>query len=777
MVRQDGVDYVKSCRNQGFSDDSIRIELKRSGWPDHEIDNVFLDAGRVELPMDTIVPPDRSSVTRPQPSVSGQTIQPHGTDVVAQKSPETEVRRPSFAAMSGAPLRTQGEVPVAYPPSVDIKVEMKKPDQEKSLDMDKAAERSVAPAAPSRAAMPSMDAPMIYPKKDPIVASAAAEQSLVPKEPKVPVVPEKKDIPVVPHSDLVIRPEELTSQSSLSKEKVSISTKIEPTPAVSLLQSTVKEKDPDKESLPSQPRPSQGPAPMMRPSSFFEDNVVVDLAKNSGPQSPGGAMVAAQFRQKISHKKLWFGVAAGLLMTTAALASGGYIYYSKILYPKKLLSEGIAGLAGIKSYHYETEFQMRIKDTPARVGKVAEPLMPQGASLLLSLMAPQLALADEPASVEVPTEFMLKLRVKGDSDIRDEKNPKALTIFTVDTREMLGRNFEMESRVLDGKYYIQLVELPRIPSEYASTVPFADTALFERKWVVVDPIKLDEAMTRYQKDLVALDPSAADLNTLIAPSGPPHVMSPAEVVRLQTLWDNFQTVSWDQTPHADTVRGEQAYRFRGTLDKTKLKGFLAEVFNTSGRKLSSDEEMMFGDFVDMLENPEVNIWVASSNKQIVKITFGTSVASPKLSTKGGAVELLMTTHVSNINGALVITAPDEAQDVVEVLDSAIISIKESFVVAQAKSRDARRIADLRQIQLALELYVGERGAYPISLDALVPEFIPTGIPKDPSTGKSYSYKRSGSKTYHISARLETQKHPALTSDAVPGDQFYDVKQP
>lgn len=81
---------------------------------------------------------------------------------------------------------------------------------------------------------------------------------------------------------------------------------------------------------------------------------------------------------------------------------------------------------------------------------------------------------------------------------------------------------------------------------------------------------------------------------------------------------------------------------------------------------------------------------------------------------------------------------------------AIIGILASIVLAslntaRVKSRDARRIADLKQLQLAQELYFDSNasyvpGVYTALAAALVPTYIP-GIPQDPlGVGRTYLYQ-------------------------------------
>jgi len=132
---------------------------------------------------------------------------------------------------------------------------------------------------------------------------------------------------------------------------------------------------------------------------------------------------------------------------------------------------------------------------------------------------------------------------------------------------------------------------------------------------------------------------------------------------------------------------------------------------------------------------------------------------------------------------------------------AIIGILSSVVLAslnsaRKKGRDARRIADVKQLQLALELYYDANSGYPsaISTSTLVTPGYIAAIPTDPTTLVAYSYAGLGSgatcSSYHLGATLETTNHTSLNgdNDAAAGtactgssadwagtDPIYDVK--
>jgi len=110
---------------------------------------------------------------------------------------------------------------------------------------------------------------------------------------------------------------------------------------------------------------------------------------------------------------------------------------------------------------------------------------------------------------------------------------------------------------------------------------------------------------------------------------------------------------------------------------------------------------------------------------------------------------------------------------------AIIGILASVVLAslnsaRKKSRDARRVSDIKQIQLALELYFDANRSYPTGLygatatDGLTfGGYMPT-VSYDPlGTSIQYTYAYSPATSpiyYHLGASLEESTNPALNSD-------------
>lgn len=117
--------------------------------------------------------------------------------------------------------------------------------------------------------------------------------------------------------------------------------------------------------------------------------------------------------------------------------------------------------------------------------------------------------------------------------------------------------------------------------------------------------------------------------------------------------------------------------------------------------------------------------------------------------------------------------------VVAILGLLATIVAVSLTSARARARDSRRVSDVRQVELALELYYAAHLEYPdaasTSLNALATEgFLNmSAFPTDPSTGNPYCYAVGADSNlvagkqrqyYHIGAKLENSDSDMLTQD-------------
>lgn len=104
--------------------------------------------------------------------------------------------------------------------------------------------------------------------------------------------------------------------------------------------------------------------------------------------------------------------------------------------------------------------------------------------------------------------------------------------------------------------------------------------------------------------------------------------------------------------------------------------------------------------------------------------------------------------------------------IIGMLSSVVLS---SLNTARKKSRDARRLADFKQLQTALELYYSDNVAYPVStsqanastaLTALAPAYI-AAIPNDPLGGSyNYVYRTTSGGTFYCLGTVYEGTAPA-----------------
>lgn len=102
--------------------------------------------------------------------------------------------------------------------------------------------------------------------------------------------------------------------------------------------------------------------------------------------------------------------------------------------------------------------------------------------------------------------------------------------------------------------------------------------------------------------------------------------------------------------------------------------------------------------------------------------------------------------------------------IIAVLSAVILP---SLNKARQSSRDAKRVSDVKQLQLALELYYNINRSYPTSSNlesALVTGNFISKIPTDPSGGSAYPYSALGASictSYHLGANMETANNSLI----------------
>jgi uncharacterized protein Smg (DUF494 family) len=130
------------------------------------------------------------------------------------------------------------------------------------------------------------------------------------------------------------------------------------------------------------------------------------------------------------------------------------------------------------------------------------------------------------------------------------------------------------------------------------------------------------------------------------------------------------------------------------------------------------------------------------------------------------------------------TAPIEKKKTISVLEALLILVVFFAIILftlgndgpkRSKSRDAKRITDIGQIQLGLEIYFDKYEQYPTSLDPLITEAFLPKMPMDPVDGTPYVYAQlSGGNAYALGASLEEETSMVLSSDTDIADATFST---
>lgn len=103
----------------------------------------------------------------------------------------------------------------------------------------------------------------------------------------------------------------------------------------------------------------------------------------------------------------------------------------------------------------------------------------------------------------------------------------------------------------------------------------------------------------------------------------------------------------------------------------------------------------------------------------------------------------------------------------------------SYTTIQKRSRDSRRIMELKSIQQAMEqYYANTQSSYPGNCSGLSTTYLPNGMPTDPKTGTSYddaSISSCSPTSYCFCVSMEVGGGNATTNCSGTAGAFYCIR--
>ncbi|KKR03253.1 MAG: hypothetical protein UU25_C0001G0014 [Microgenomates group bacterium GW2011_GWB1_40_9] len=103
----------------------------------------------------------------------------------------------------------------------------------------------------------------------------------------------------------------------------------------------------------------------------------------------------------------------------------------------------------------------------------------------------------------------------------------------------------------------------------------------------------------------------------------------------------------------------------------------------------------------------------------------------------------------------------------------------SYSTIQKKSRDSRRVSELKSIQQAMEqYYANTQSSYPGSCSGLSITYLPNDMPSDPQTGTRYddaAISSCSSTSYCFCVSMEVNSGNAITNCSGTAGVFYCIR--
>jgi hypothetical protein len=251
------------------------------------------------------------------------------------------------------------------------------------------------------------------------------------------------------------------------------------------------------------------------------------------------------------------------------------------------------------------------------------------------------------------------------------------------------------------------------------------------------------------------------------------------LLKAAEIADGEQLFTFKKPAYNESVNGRTLYHYELGINKKAIVPFYEKLLKASdSMNLKNDltgladtsylEYLKSKDFEDIFDyynkNTSFAILVdADGFPAVVEYKMRIVPQDSAQQFKDKQLDLVWKLSIADINKNVNIETPENAKNISDITDQGALGD------AKIKARDARRIADIKQLQLALELYADANDSqYPTRLADLAPKYI-SAVPTDPSTKAAYRYSYSIVKEnrtlYHLGASLEQDSNGGLLSDA------------
>jgi hypothetical protein len=312
----------------------------------------------------------------------------------------------------------------------------------------------------------------------------------------------------------------------------------------------------------------------------------------------------------------------------------------------------------------------------------------------------------------------IKLGVSGDFYVKntDPNNPESksalqYTFTTGNTSVSTGFQYLLVNKNL----YLEIDNNPFLDSIVNAAVNDGK----KYKWIKLDMNAFQEAMNG--------DKETSDLIN--------ELLNPSLKTDMAKIWDDATLVKIDKYLGKEQVNGVSSYHFKNSIDKQAVKDVFSKYINRVYEAIKDKDKTVTQENID-----NINITIAALVDKIEVKEFETWIGTKDY-------KLHRVHFVSNAPSFIsLVKSMGNGNNILNPLGN-----------AQSSSRDTKRLADVRQLASALELYFNDNNGYPPAVNGSPAVLSPTYIgiiPQTPTPAdgacsnwyNTYWYEPKGSKT-------------------------------
>ena len=321
------------------------------------------------------------------------------------------------------------------------------------------------------------------------------------------------------------------------------------------------------------------------------------------------------------------------------------------------------------------------------------------------------------------------VKIEGDSDNSDLANRKSgANLNLVFSGEGMEIFLALENITIGDTSYIKLTTLPALPIlEPILAILGIDLNKVKNQWIKIDEESVKEIAGNFPAQKIEESERQKEAEK-----------------RLNDLLANKKLYLVKKEFPDEEIKGEKAYHYSVALNKSELKDLIPEAIKilqgTGGEELSGAGSL-FSEFFDQLGNVTADIWIGKKDNFLRKLKGQIEIKLPEKTDDIISIDFLL--EFSNFNQPIKIEAPSGSKTIKEVLTPPVGGgILGSLESSRSKARDARRMSDLQQMSIAMEIYYGDNEKYFTSktMPTEIPGFELALVPKDPGSGPCPSYQ-------------------------------------